>query len=493
MIQLGSAGDFGTVRDALERSGFTEAEICRRFGIASLDQFEVEADRPQMLASDTDAAGVLVRLFVEGRYTDVSLLTSLLGTDALQSMSELGMLEHDPDAPDQIAATVGLYQTSGIYIVSDRWNRPDRGPFRPAPDVVYPAIVSNTQRFLRYMPRHSCERMLDLGAGTGIATLIGARDFARQAFAFDIAPRSTLFSEFNRRLNDIDNVTTATGDLYAPAGDVQFDRIVSHPPYVPVLRPKWIYHDGGEDGEQIVRRVISGLSGHLAPGGLFYLLAMVSDRKEEPFEKRVRRWLDDSSDEFDVLMCPLNSLDPDDFAVRAALGGENPTNDLAEFRRLIRSLGVTEMLYTGLFIQRRAESRSVFTVRRQATGTTTGADMLFVLDFETQLQTPAGIEGILGARLRPNRETELRVQHQLGDSGWEIAQYILRASRPFSMEARTDPWAPFLIALADGARTLREYLDELKQQGAVPPDVPPHDFARAAGSLISGGFLQLEQ
>jgi hypothetical protein len=343
------------------------------------------------------------------------------------------------------------------------------------------------------MPRRACERMLDLGAGTGIATLIGARDFARHAFAFDIAPRATLFAEFNRRLNDIPNVTTATGDLYAPSGGSQFDRIVSHPPYVPVLRPKWIYHDGGEDGEQIVRRVITGLPEYLAPGGLFYLLAMVSDRADEPFEKRVRRWLGDNSDEFDLLMCPLNSLDPDDFAVRAAVGGDNPPGDLAEFRRLVRSLRVTEMLYTGLFVQRRADSRPVFTVRRQATGATAGADMLFVLDFETQLQTAEGVERILQARLRPNRETELRVQHQLGDGGWEIAQYILRASRPFSMEARTDPWAPFLMALADGGRTLAEYLEELKRQGAVPQEVPPHDFARAAGSLISGGFLQLEQ
>lgn len=493
MIQLGSAGQFDAVRTVLERSGFTEAEICRRFGIDSLDQFEVEADRPQVLSWENDPAGALMRLFVEGRYVDLPRLTSLLGADAVQAMSDLGLLEHDPNASEQIAATVGLYQTWGVYVVSDRWNRPDRTPFRASSDVVYPAIVSNTQRFLRYMPRRSCERMLDIGAGTGIASLIGANDYASQVWAVDIAPRSTLFAEFNRRLNGLDNVTTATGDLYEPAAGQQFDRIVSHPPYVPVLRPKWIYHDGGQDGEQIVQRVVSGLPEYLAPGGLFYLLAMVSDRKDEPFEKRVRRWLGESSPEFDLLMCPMNSLDPDDFAVRAAIAGENPTGDMAEFRRLMRSLGVTEMLYTALFLQRRSEERPVFTVRRQATLSAASADMLRVLDLETQLQTQSGIERLLQAKLRPNRDTELRVQHRLSDSGWEIEQYILRSSRPFSMEARTDPWAAFLIALADGKQTLSEHLEELKTQGAVPADVPPHEFARAAGSLISGGFLLLEQ
>jgi hypothetical protein len=189
----------------------------------------------------------------------------------------------------------------------------------------------------------------------------------------------------------------------------------------------------------------------------------------------------------------MNSLDPDDFAVRAAIAGENPAADMAEFRRLMRSLGVTEMLYTALFLQRRAEDRPVFTVRRQATSTATGSDMLRVLDLETQMKTPAGVERLLHTKLRGNRETELRVQHHLGDAGWEIGQYILRSSRPFSMEARTDAWAAFLIALADGTETLAGHLEELKKQGAVPGDVPLHDFARAAGSLISGGFLQLEQ
>ena len=59
--------------------------------------------------------------------------------------------------------------------------------------------------------------------------------------------------------------------MYAPAGERQFDRIVVHPPYVPVLRPKYIYHDGGDDGEQIVRRAVTEMFPYLAPGGLTQL------------------------------------------------------------------------------------------------------------------------------------------------------------------------------------------------------------------------------
>jgi methylase of polypeptide subunit release factors len=73
--------------------------------------------------------------------------------------------------------------------------------------------------------------------GTGIAALVAAQKDAAHAWAFDITARATHFAEFNRRLNAIPNVTAAEGDLYAPAGGQTFDRIVAHPPYLPVYRP----------------------------------------------------------------------------------------------------------------------------------------------------------------------------------------------------------------------------------------------------------------
>jgi hypothetical protein len=60
------------------------------------------------------------------------------------------------------------------------------------------------------------------------------------------------------------------------------------------------------------------------------------------------------------------------------------------------------------------------------------------------------------------------------------------------MEAKTDPWAPFLMALCDGERTARELLVDLKQQGAIPSDATEEEFARAISVLVSGGFLFLD-
>jgi hypothetical protein len=63
---------------------------------------------------------------------------------------------------------------------------------------------------------------------------------------------------------------------------------------------------------------------------------------------------------------------------------------------------------------------------------------------------------------------------------------MLRSDAPFSMEARTEPWAVLLLAIADGSRSAMECLADLKSQGALPESVPPNDFARAVAVLVSG-------
>ena len=63
---------------------------------------------------------------------------------------------------------------------------------------------------------------------------------------------------------------------------------------------------------------------------------------------------------------------------------------------------------------------------------------------------------------------------------------------PFSMEARTDPWAPYLMAACDSKKTAREFFTQLKQEGVLPEAAPDEEFARAIAILASGGFLFLE-
>jgi len=176
-----------------------------------------------------------------------------------------------------------------------------------------------------------------------VAALIAASKYATQAYAYDIAARSTHFAEFARLLNGLANVTTGTGDLYEPAAGATFDRIVAHPPYVPVLQSKWIFFDGGEDGERVTRRIIEHAPHYLRPGGALYCLAMASDRADRPLEVRIREWLEPKQREFDVAVVVRRMIEPQEFAFNSLARGEAGAAPARRWKELFEARRITSL------------------------------------------------------------------------------------------------------------------------------------------------------
>jgi methylase of polypeptide subunit release factors len=491
-IQLVSNDDFTNIRQALTGSGFTEREAARRLGMNHIADFENDADREQIEPYQETAVGTLIRLFIEGRFVNERLLRDRIGNGAVDAMFRAGLITMFENGDGNIGAAVALYDTVGVYIISDRWNTPDRSAFPVQPDIVYPAIVANAQNFLAFLPDEACDDFLDLCSGTGVAALSAARRFARRAWACDVAERATLFAEFNARLNGLENVTTVTGDLYEPVNGLQFDRIVAHPPYVPVLRPKYIYHDGGEDGETISRRIVASLPRFLKPGGLLYMVTSATDRMEAPLERRIRGWLGEAESDFDVALIPRALVNPEEFSMTQSVNSSTPREDLKRFRGIFERDKVQHLVNGMILVQRKTSSRTVFTVRRQASRRTTLDSVRSMLTWETAASSPDATDHILNARARCNPELELHVSHKMTDEGWAISQYRLQTGFPFSMDATTDAWAPFLVGMCDGSKTLRQHFEDLKAQEALPATARPDEFARAVSVLISGGFILLE-
>ncbi len=253
-MRLGTDAEFAALRSALAAAGYTEAAVCSCLGLDRISRFQFEGSR-SVTEEPADSIALLVRLLMEGGSVRRDATEKL----PMEELAALGVVAPLPSDPTRVTGTVMLYPARGLYIVSDR-SSPVEGETGPLlEDIVYPAIIGNTDLFLDLCQPAACDAFLDLCSGTGIGALVAARAGARHAYAFDITERSTHFAEFNRRLNGIDNVTAARGDVYEPAGDLTFDRIVAHPPYVPVYRPQLIFDSGGQDGEQITRRIVDGI------------------------------------------------------------------------------------------------------------------------------------------------------------------------------------------------------------------------------------------
>ena len=120
----------------------------------------------------------------------------------------------------------------------------------------------------------------DLGAGSG-AICISILKFVKSArtCAVDVSAEALNVAKFNaQKFHVKDRIKFFQGDLFAPLEGKIFNAIVSNPPYIPtneletlqaeVRREPSIALDGGEDGLNFYRRIISDAPRFLTDGGL---------------------------------------------------------------------------------------------------------------------------------------------------------------------------------------------------------------------------------
>ena len=134
-------------------------------------------------------------------------------------------------------------------------------------------------------PGDSPARALDLGTGSGAIAIALARERpALEVVATDISGDALELARVNVAAAELDErIALRAGDLFqAINGEAPWDLIVSNPPYIPSavvdglepdvrrFEPR-LALDGGADGLDVVRRIISGAGSRLRPGGALVL------------------------------------------------------------------------------------------------------------------------------------------------------------------------------------------------------------------------------
>ena len=122
--------------------------------------------------------------------------------------------------------------------------------------------------------------VLDLCTGSGCLAVIAADAFPQaQVDAVDLSADALALAAENVAEHDLAaRVHLHRGDLFSPLGGRQYDLILSNPPYVPEatmqrLPPEYLHEPrmalaAGDDGMDIVRRLLQQARSHLKPGGL---------------------------------------------------------------------------------------------------------------------------------------------------------------------------------------------------------------------------------
>jgi ribosomal protein L3 glutamine methyltransferase len=165
------------------------------------------------------------------------------------------------------------------------------------------------------------ERVLDLCTGSGCLAILAARHFPNaQIDAVDISKDALAVAARNVSGHGLDKrVRLFHGDLFVPFRTTRYDLIISNPPYVdaegmaalpPECRaePKLAF-DGGNDGLDLVRRILTQAENHLTPqGGLLCEIGRGRDRLEAAFPQLPLMWLDSEDSEAEVFWIAATDL-----------------------------------------------------------------------------------------------------------------------------------------------------------------------------------------
>jgi ribosomal protein L3 glutamine methyltransferase len=123
-------------------------------------------------------------------------------------------------------------------------------------------------------------RILDLCTGSGCLAILAHNFFPEATIdATDVSADALDVARINVKEHDAgDAITLLQGDLFAPIDSRRYDLILANPPYVAkaeteAFPPEYraeplIAHVSGEDGLDIVRRIMKDVHAHLNPGGM---------------------------------------------------------------------------------------------------------------------------------------------------------------------------------------------------------------------------------
>jgi carbamoyltransferase len=210
--------------------------------------------------------------------------------------------------------------------------------------------------------RRPVARALDLCTGCGVHAILAAAHVG-EAVGVDINPRAVSFARFNAALNGMENVTFLQGDLYGPIAGQTFDLITANPPFVaaPADERMHLYRDGGDLGDDVLKRIVMGLPEHLSADGLFQSVGHIAVAGGMEREERLRAWLNGGG--FNVFALDLEFFHRTQLAYAQNFGTlgrvlyEDYAREVTRWLEHLERLGVERLAHSLLAIRRAPEFR----------------------------------------------------------------------------------------------------------------------------------------
>jgi SAM-dependent methyltransferase len=426
----------------------------------------------------------LIRLFLLGVPVSLEAFRRAVAPMDPQRWAALGLVEIDADA---VRRRVVLTPFGQFVLTHD----PDSADGHPCHDHVM-GISTTTVAFAAMLVRPPAQLTLDLGTGNGYLALLAA-EHSRGVLATDVNPRAIAMARFNAMLNRAENLETALGSLYEPAGDQRFELIASNPPFVVSPQEGLLYRDSGLQGDAICERVLRGAPGHLAEGGFAQVICNWVRIAGQDWVERLSGWFEGS--DCDVWIVHSYSEDPAEYA-QHWLGQPGPTPPEAFAGAFVRWMAYYE--------QNRIEAvdAGIISLRRRTGGTNwlridrdrephpySVAAILRGFAVHDLIERLEDDEELLAMRFRCRPELFVAQRLQPAESGWVVAGAECTLDDGLRFQGEFDPTVFHLLTLCRGLVPLAGVVELAAVRLGREVEEIWRECLETVRSLVLQGFL----
>ncbi len=209
------------------------------------------------------------------------------------------------------------------YLVGKAWIKGH--PFRVDERVIVPRsfigelLVESPEAFAG--DPESVGSVLDLCTGSGCLAILAALAFPQaRVDAVDISPDALDVARANIADYGLaERVTARAGDLFSGLAGKRYDLVITNPPYVAAAEvaafpPEYLAepvlaHLGGDDGLDLVRRILAEAGSHLAPAGTLVVeFGTGREILESEYPALPFQWLDTEMSEGEVFALAAGDL-----------------------------------------------------------------------------------------------------------------------------------------------------------------------------------------
>ena len=475
------------LREVLAQADFTDRGVAQTLGGETIRSASSQ-DVPLLLRRTGRATpqDTLIRLFLIGVPVEADAASKAVAPMQLEEWVRLGLLELRGTS---VVAAVQLVPFQGLVLAHDRPQQIHAGL---APDYVM-GIGSSSLTLANVTVRRPSARTLDLGTGCGLLALLAAAH-STQVLAVDRNPRAVRLAAFNARLNGLENVECREGDLFEPVRGLEFNLVVTNPPFVISPESRYIYRDSGLGGDEVVRSIVRQVPGFLAEGGFCQILCNWAHVAGEDWRERLAGWF--AANGCDAWVMRTDTLDAAAYAVKWIRHTERDDPE---------QLGRRFEEWTAYYERQRIEAISggVITLRRR-----TGASNWFradegpekmlgpagdfiaqAFDLRDFLESVRDDEALLRQPLRLSPDARLEQRFAPSEGGWAVAESELKLQRGLAYSGRVDPYFACMLAQFDGRRPLCELASDLAAMIQEDPAKTTPACLDLVRRLIERGFL----